>query len=105
MSSPVDLFISALRARSNRVLSEKQGDYTLVVASIESRDVVFCFKRGSYSNVYYAKIALAEELSSLDCTELEYSPLGLYVFAENPTTLAENAIKKARALLGRRRSE
>jgi hypothetical protein len=101
MSSPQDVLVEVLRSHSSRVLTERQRDYLLILFSVDNRDVVLCFKKGYYSNVYYAKLGLAESLMSLDCSELEYSPLGLYAFSNSPSQLAEIAIKKARILVAR----
>jgi len=103
MRSPVELFTETLRSHSNRVLSERQDSYTLVVVSIDNRDVVLCLSKGHYTSTYYVKLALTDDLNSLDCVELEYSPQGLYVFSEDPVSLAENAIKKAKILVKRSR--
>jgi len=101
MSTAVEFFINTLKSHSKKVLVEKQRDYLLVIASINGKDVILCFKRGFHANTYYVKLALAEDISTLECPELEYSPLGLYVFSENPAILAETAIRKARLLVER----
>jgi len=101
MSTDVDLFINTLKSHSKKVLVEKQREYLLMVASINGKDVILCFKKGLHADIYYVKLALVEDLPVLECIELEYSPLGLYAFSENPAILAENAIKKARLLMER----
>jgi len=98
MSSPVNIFIEALKSLTSRVLVERQRDYLLVLFNVDSKEITLCFRKGQYTSVYYAKLALTSDLLSLDCTELEYSPHGLYVFSENPVNLAESVIKKAKIL-------
>lgn len=93
-------FVKALSQRVSKVLRERVGKYTLLLTEVSDSKIVMCFKEGA-TGVYYVKVMLERDLSSLNCREAEYSPHGLYAFSKNPVDLATKAYEKAMELVNR----
>lgn len=95
-------FISALSQKVKRVVSERQGNYTLLLTEIQGIRVIFCLKETTLE-LYYVKVILEEDISSLSCREAEYAPTGLYAFSKDPRSLAELAYKKSLFIINRKK--
>lgn len=100
MNALIDRFANALKQVLRRAVSEPQGSYVLITGEVEDGlRVVICATKG------YAKILLYENAPSLDCKELEYEPLGLYAFSEDPDELAKKVLSKVSNLCLRKRAD
>ncbi len=83
-----------LKANKIRII-EPQGFEDCYLFIVEIGDDVYLIGSWRGKNSLYAKIIPATSAPTRwDCRSLEYNPVGLYVFAENPQELARNIAKK-----------
>ncbi len=76
-------------------LIEPRGIEDCYLLIIEVGDDVFLIGLWSGGRAFYAKITPAVSVPTRwDCRSLEYTPVGLYAFAENPRELAQQIIEK-----------
>jgi len=78
------------RLNANRIrVIEPQGLENCYILVVEVGDDVFLIGLWRGEKTYYAKISPATSIPARwDCRSLEYSPIGLYAFAEEPGKLA-----------------
>ena len=76
-------------------LIEPHGLEDCYLFVVESKDDVFLIGLWSGKRSFYAKIIPAvSTLTKWNCRNLEYTPVGLYAFAEDPRELAQRIIEK-----------
>jgi len=85
-------FTRKLTERATRTIGEKQGPYLMLLIEYYGVKLLICGRRGEHA--YIAKIHLEEDAPSLHCGEVEYSPLGLYVFGKGEEDLALKTLEK-----------
>jgi hypothetical protein len=85
-------FTRKLTERATRTIREKQGPYLMLLVEYCGVKLLICGRRGEHA--YIAKIHLEEDAPSLHCGEVEYSPLGLYVFGKGEEDLALKTLEK-----------
>ncbi|MEM4717706.1 MAG: hypothetical protein QXE81_02965 [Desulfurococcaceae archaeon] len=92
-------FAKLIDERIGKSIKERQGNYLMVVTSVDNVRVIICFRQGHFT--YYAKIVLEKDSESLNCIEAEYNPHGLYVFSNRIDDLVEKVFFKAKMLVSR----
>lgn len=93
-------FIEELRKKVDRIIYEREGEYTLAIVDMYGERLLICATNGE-TGYFYAKVALERDVTSISCREIMYSPIGLYVFSEDPIGLAEKSYSKSLALIRR----
>ncbi len=74
---------------------EPRGFEDCYLLVIESGDDVFLIGVWKGDRAFYAKIIPATSVpTSWDCRSLEYTPIGLYAFAETPRELSDRIAEK-----------
>lgn len=95
-------FIRKISAKTGKVISEHERDYLLILTNVKEKNVVICFREGNWG--YYTKIVLEKNLSFINCMEAEYSPTGLYAFAQDIDELVEKTYSKIINLITRNKT-
>jgi hypothetical protein len=88
----MEAFTRKLTEKATRTIREKQGTYLMLFIEYCGVKLLICGKRGEHA--YIAKIHLEENTPSLHCREIEYSPLGLYIFGREEEDLALKTLEK-----------
>lgn len=94
-------FIKKISSRTGRIISERENEYLLVLTRLGEENVVICVRERDYG--FYAKVILERDLTIINCSEAEYSPLGLYVFSRNIDELVDKTYVKILYLVNRSR--
>lgn len=84
----IDNLIEQLKRRYPRVITEKQGNYVLIVLTLGDKEYILCLNNIA-SEYLYGKFTSLDETHLLDCKEIELSPYGLYLFAKTPEEFIE----------------
>jgi hypothetical protein len=85
-------FIKKISSRTGRTISERENEYLLVLTSLGDENIVICVREGDYG--FYAKVILERDLAIINCSEAEYSPLGLYIFSRSIDELVDKTYAK-----------
>ncbi|MEM4528441.1 MAG: hypothetical protein QXS23_04555 [Desulfurococcaceae archaeon] len=93
----IDVLLEQLKRRYTKVISERQGDYVLVILTHNNAEFALCINNAK-SEYLYGKMISIEKLHIFDCEELELSPHGLYIYAKTPEEFIEKLPVKLKYL-------
>ncbi len=84
---------------ATKVKKIKQRECTLLVVEIEGEIYLISLAKGGMTDNYVCKIVPSTKVSNWSCTDLEYSPYGLYVLANNVNALVSKVVNKLQLLM------
>jgi len=94
----INQLVAELSKRFAKVVQEQQGRmWMLTLYDSGEPKYVLCLSTGMEGYVY-GKLTLLEKTTTLNCVDALYSPLGLYIFAENPLEFVEKLRSKLKLL-------